>query len=265
MADEGADGYVDCVSAPFEPLADPPAADAAADRAADPGTQVRRQGGLALRLTAGAGLATLVAIPFLLLMLLVTSESERLERLDRSVADGLNSWAGDRPWAVVTLDVVEQVLAPWTFRVVVLVVALLLWQRGARRLATWAVVTMAIGGTLGVLVKGLVERARPTFPEPVATASWWSFPSGHALNSLLGAGVLLLLALPHLGRGGRATAWVAAAGIVLLTGFDRIALGVHFLSDVLAGWVVALAVLAGTTVTFGTTRRSKRATGPPRA
>ena len=239
-------GYAYRVSQPYEPVA---------DSSAEPATQVRRQGRLALRLTAGAGLAALVAIPFLLLMLLVTSESERLHRLDRSVADTMNTWSLSRPWAVDTLDALEQVLSPWTFRVVVLVAAVWVWRRGARRLATWAVVTMAVGGVLGVLVKGLVERARPTFDEPVATAGWYSFPSGHALNSLLGVGVLLLLALPHLSRRGRAAAWAAAVAVVVLTGFDRVGLGVHFLSDVLAGWLVALAVLAGTTVAFGTSRR----------
>ena len=262
MADDEAPGYAHRVSHPYEPLADPnpdpsanPASDPSADPAADPVTEVRRQGGLALRLAAGAGVAVLVATPFLFLVLLVTSESEELEGVDRSVADTANAWAVTRPWAVDTLDVLEQVLAPWTFRAVVLVAAVLVWRRGARRLAIWAVVTMAVGGALGVLAKAVVERARPTFAEPVATASWYSFPSGHALNSMLGAGVLLLLALPHLTRRGRIAAWATAVILVGLTGFDRIGLGVHFLSDVLAGWVVALAVLAGTTVAFGTSPR----------
>ena len=250
MAEDHGPGYVHRVSQPYEPVPD-----ASADPSTDPATEVRRQGGLALRLAAGAGLAALVATPFVFLMLLVTSESEELESVDRSVADAANAWAVTRPWAVDTLDVLEQVLAPWTFRAVVLVAAVLVWRRGARRLATWAVVTMAVGGTLGVVAKSLVERARPTFAEPVATASWYSFPSGHALNSMLGAGVLLLLALPHLRRRGRIAAWSTAIAVVALTGFDRIGLGVHFVSDVLAGWVVALAVLAGTTVAFGTRQR----------
>jgi membrane-associated phospholipid phosphatase len=251
MADNDGPGYAHPVSPPYEPVTDP-----STDPSTDPATEVRRQGGLALRLAGGAGLAALVATPFVFLMLLVTSESEELESVDRSVADAANAWAVTRPWAVDTLDVLEQVLAPWTFRAVVLVAAVLVWRRGARRLATWAVTTMAVGGTLGVVAKSLVERARPTFAEPVATASWYSFPSGHALNSMLGAGVLLLLALPHLRRRGRIAAWATATAVVALTGFDRIGLGVHFLSDVLAGWVVALAVLAGTTVAFGTSTRS---------
>ena len=124
----------------------------------------------------------------------------------------------------------------------VLVVAVWLWRRGAKRLAAWAVVTMVIGGVLGVVLKLLVERARPAFPEPVAHASGYSFPSGHALNSMLCVGVLILVFLPVLRPAGRVLAYAVGALVVLLTGFDRVALGVHFVSDVLAGWVVALAV-----------------------
>ena len=134
---------------------------------------------------------------------------------------------------------------------------------------------MAIGGVLGVVLKLLVDRARPTFPEPVAHASGYSFPSGHALNSALGVGVLLLVFLPVLTRVGRAVAYTLGAALVLLTGYDRVALGVHYVSDVVAGWAVALACLAGTAAGFEiwrreqgrrptTRRRGRRARGRPR-
>ena len=92
----------------------------------------------------------------------------------------------------------------------VLGVAIWLWRRGAQRLAVWAVVTMAVGGVLGVLLKLLVDRARPAFPEPVAHASGYSFPSGHALNSMLGVGVLLLVFLPVLRGTGRIVAYAGS-------------------------------------------------------
>ena len=149
-------------------------------------------------------------------------------------------------------------LSPNTFRVAVVVVAVALWRSGARRLAIWAVVTTAVGALLGVVLKQLVHRARPTFPDPVASAGSYSFPSGHALGSFLGCGILLLIALPLLGRTGRAWAWAAAAFLVLLTGFDRIALGVHFVSDVVGGWVAAGALLVGTTTAFGAWRGARR-------
>lgn len=211
--------------------------------------------GLASRLTLGAVAAFLVAVPFTLLVLLVLSEWEPLARLDRGVADDLNAVGRAHPTLVEVLDVFAVALSPWVFRIAVLGAAIWLWRQGARRLAGWALVTMVLGGLLSVVLKLLVARARPTFPEPVATASNYSFPSGHALNSMLCVGILILVFLPVLSRAGRVTAYAVGAALVLLTGYDRIALGVHYVSDVLAGWVVALACLAGTSAGFEIWRR----------
>jgi membrane-associated phospholipid phosphatase len=218
-----------------------------------PGAEPKR--GLLGRLGLGAAAAALVAVPFTLLLLLVESEWEPLEDLDRSVADSLNSTARGDGALVDALDAGAVLFEPWVFRIVVLAVAVWLWRRGAQRLAVWAVVTMAVGGILGVVLKVLVERARPVFPEPVAHSGGYSFPSGHALNSMLGVAVLILVFLPVLRPVGRLLAYLLGALVVLLTGFDRVALGVHFVSDVVAGWVVALAVLAGTVTGFEVWRR----------
>jgi undecaprenyl-diphosphatase len=137
------------------------------------------------------------------------------------------------------------------------VVAVWLWRRDARRLAIWAVTTMTIGGLLGALLKVVVSRARPAFEAPVAHSSGYSFPSGHAVNSFLCTGVLILVFLPVLSRAGRWLAYVLGAAIVLLTGFDRVALGVHYVSDVVAGWIVALACLVGTAGAFEIWRRDQ--------
>lgn len=203
------------------------------------------------RLALGAVLALFAAGAFVVLLGLVASEGS--QGVDRAVADDLHGWAATRPAIVGVLDVLVLVLGPWVFRAGVLVAAGPLWRRGERRLAAWAVTTMAAGGLLTSLVKLLVHRPRPTFAEPVATAGGYSFPSGHAVSSLLGCAVLLLLARPRLGRTGRALGWVLAVGVTLLTGFDRIGLGVHYVSDVVAGWLLALAVLGATTTAFGVT------------
>lgn len=220
--------------------------------AARPGTRAAQERRLSGRLLWGAGLASVVAAPALGLLLLVEGRYPRLEQLDRGVADSLNAWALQHDGVVAWLTFLQAALGPSTFRVLVLVAAVALWRAGSRRLAVWAVVTTVSGAVLGVLLKQLVQRARPAFPDPVAAAGSFSFPSGHAVGSFLGAAVLLLIALPVLRRAGRAAAWALAVGVVLVTGFDRIALGVHFVSDVLAGWFVAAAVLVGTTTAFGT-------------
>lgn len=149
----------------------------------------------------------------------------------------LHGWALQHPSVVSTLKVLQDVLSPNVFRAATLLVAVALWRAGSRKLAVWAVVSTAGGALLGVVLKQVVQRARPSFPDPVAMAGSYSFPSGHAMSSFLGVGVgvLLVIAVPGLGRTGRVVAWSVGVLLVLLTGFDRIALGVHYTSDVLAG------------------------------
>lgn len=203
----------------------------------------------------GAGAGVLVAIPFTLLLLLVESAWEPLENLDRRVADNLNQAAQGHTGRVHLLDVLAVVLDPWVFRVAVLLVAAWLWRRGATRLAMWATSTMVLGGVLGVVLKVLVARARPALPHPVAHASGYSFPSGHALNSFLCVGILILVFLPVLRPAGKVIVYLLGAAVVLLTGYDRVALGLHYVSDVLAGWGAALACIAGTATGFEIWRR----------
>jgi undecaprenyl-diphosphatase len=70
--------------------------------------------------------------------------------------------------------------------------------------------------------------------DPLAHASGKSFPSGHAMTSFVAFGVLIVLV--HGRR--QAIAAVAALVLVPLVGFSRLALGVHYLSDVLGAWLL---------------------------
>ncbi|MDQ1620572.1 MAG: hypothetical protein QOE19_3141 [Actinomycetota bacterium] len=211
--------------------------------------------GLAGRLALGGLGAALVAVPFTLLAVLVLDKWEPLARLDADVANSFHEFVRSHSWMVTTFKVLAIVFDPWVFRIVVVVSAIWLWRRNAKRLALWAVVTTAIGGLLGVVLKLVVTRTRPSFDDPVARASGYSFPSGHALNSFLCVAVLILVVLPALTRGGRVLAYTVGAAVVLLTGVDRVALGVHYVSDVVAGWIAALACIVGTAGAFEIWRR----------
>jgi undecaprenyl-diphosphatase len=116
---------------------------------------------------------------------------------------------------------------------------------------------MTLGGMLGALLKLLVGRDRPDLLEPVARATGFSFPSGHALNSALGAGVFLLVLLPFTGgRPGRRIAlWAVVVAVPLVTGLCRVGLGVHWTSDVMAGWLLGVAVVATTAAGYEAWRR----------
>ena len=94
-------------------------------------------------------------------------------------------------------------------------------------LAGWAA---ALIGTalLNTTLKAVVQRLRPQLPEPWITETGWSFPSGHAMGSLVAYGFLAyLLTQMSPAEFPRRTAVMVLATLVLLIGFSRIYLGVH--------------------------------------
>jgi undecaprenyl-diphosphatase len=136
------------------------------------------------------------------------------------------------------------------------VAAWLLWKRHAPRLALFVVVTVAGSALVNALVKLAVHRARPVLPDPVAHATGLSFPSGHAQSAIVAASVLLLVFRPR-----KKDAWgqtpfiVAAAVFVLAVGAARVGLGVHYVSDVLAGYVLGAAWVAAMVAAFNASQR----------
>lgn len=100
-------------------------------------------------------------------------------------------------------------------------------------------ITMLGVAVLDVALKYAFHRARPVaFFGP--TPSSYSFPSGHALGSLCFYGMLAaILAARARGRGAKFCIWMAAVFLVGMIGFSRIYLGVHYPSDVIAGYCAA--------------------------
>jgi len=210
---------------------------------------------LILRLALGLAALVVLGVPFLLLALLVRAKWSPLLDLDTSVAGHLHTVAVGHAWLVTALEVVSNVFDPITFRVVTTAAAAFLIWRGRRRLAVWILVTIWGAALLGLLLKTVVGRTRPDLVDAVATAPGRSFPSGHALTSTVGCVVLLLLVSPLLRRRWRALAIVVAVLVPLTVGFARIGLGVHFLSDVVAGELLGLGWVAVTAAAFEAWRR----------
>lgn len=206
---------------------------------------------LVLALVATFGLG----VPFVLLALLVRARWNPLIRLDTTVAGSLNAYALRNDWLVDPLEVVSHVFDPLVFRLIATGLAVWLLVAGRRRLALWTLVTTWGAALLGVGLKLVVGRARPDLVDAVSAAPGRSFPSGHALGSMVGCGVLLLLLGPLLSRAWRAVAWVAGGLVVPLVGFARVGLGVHYLTDVVAGWVLGIAWLTVTAAVFQAWRR----------
>lgn len=196
---------------------------------------------------------TAVALTVVFVALLVVA-ARPLNPLDERVTRELFEYTVADPGVTWLLVVWTELLGPWTWRVVVLVLAVWLWRRKRTGAALWAATTIVVGGLIGWLLKVIVDRERPVLPDPVAFAPGDAFPSGHALNVTLGAGILLLLAMPQLSAGGRAAAWAGAVFLIVSVAYTRVALGVHWVSDVLGGIVLGVALLAVSVAVFESRR-----------
>ncbi len=215
-----------------------------------------------LRLSLVAAALFLVAVPFGWLLNQVARKGS-LVRSDTAAARRLNDWASDTPAFVDVLKVVTFFGAPLWCYLLVVPTALLLWKRHLPRLAVFLLATTAGGGLLNTALKLAVNRPRPSVLDPVATAHGRSFPSGHAMASTIVYGALLLVILPSVRPERRRLAVAGSVFMVLMVGFSRLALGVHYLSDVVAGYVLGCAWLAASTAAFSIWR-VERIQGPNR-
>lgn len=107
------------------------------------------------------------------------------------------------------------------------------------RLSVFVIAAVSTGAIVSTLLKSIFDRPRPDLVSHLVDVNTTSFPSGHAMNSAvvyltLGA----LLARTHLERKTRIYILMIAVALTLTIGFSRIYLGVHWPSDVIAGWAV---------------------------
>lgn len=133
--------------------------------------------------------------------------------------------------------------AEWIGVVLFFVALFFVWKRWWPSLVT-LIVAVPGGMLLNELVKILVHRPRPFVAGQFVDWSGYSFASGHTIGATLLYGQLALFVVPAIrGRRWRALTIFSAVLIVLLVGFGRIALGAHYLTDVLAGIVLGIAWL----------------------
>lgn len=121
------------------------------------------------------------------------------------------------------------------------------WLVQRRRLLD-AIVLGVGAGTVGLLTIGLKQafrRSRPPFVDPSSVPHSFSFPSGHASGAFTVYVLLAFLLTTGLQRRVRIGTVGCALGIAVIVGATRVLLPVHYLTDVIAGASLGLAVAAG--------------------
>ncbi|MER6027205.1 phosphatase PAP2 family protein [Streptomyces sp. NPDC001851] len=175
-----------------------------------------------------------------LLSVLVVVHWRPLLGLDGDISRTTHRWAvRDHVLTHVFRVLTDWVWDPLTMRLVGAVAAVwLVCRYAAWWTALWLAATVAVAGIVQQTVKDAVGRPRPVWPDPVDSAHYAAFPSGHAMTATVVCGLLLwLLRRFGAGRGRWRTAVAAAVVSVAGVGVTRVWLGVHWPSDVLGGWL----------------------------
>jgi YegS/Rv2252/BmrU family lipid kinase len=180
---------------------------------------------------------------FLLLALLVHLQRAPLAGFDdwgRHAA----AWASGSPALLKVLRAIEIAFGTIGMTVWTLLLAVPLVVRGHRRAAAFTVGVMISVSLLTTGIKLLYGRPRPPWQYEVAELGTKSFPSGHASSSAAYAGVLIVLAMMFIRRSAlRRAVYVGAVTMSFLVGLDRVLLGRHYPTDVLAGWLLGACVV----------------------
>ena len=194
-----------------------------------------------------ARLAAALAVCCALLLAVVVLRWRPLLVLDGDISITTHRWAvSDHGVTHAFRVLTDWVWDPLTMRLVCAAAAVWLgWRRAAWWTALWLAVAVALATILQQGVKTAVGRPRPAWPDPVDSAHYAAFPSGHAMTATVVCGLLLWLL--HRRGAGRAlwrTAVAVAAVSVAGAGLTRVWLGVHWPSDVLGGWLLGALVVA---------------------
>ena len=198
---------------------------------------------LGLHLTVGLLVAGLGVWAFSALLDAVL-DNEMLVRWDIAA----DAWihAHVTPAGLTIFDVLTQLGSPASMVALGVIVAFVLFRQHRRTVLIAWIAAFAGGEILNTIIKNLVHRTRPVYGAAYLKGHSYSFPSGHAMGSIIGIGMLLyVLGLYwHPGRAVRVTTMLLGIVVVVLIGVSRIYLGVHYPSDVLGGWAAGGAWMA---------------------
>jgi undecaprenyl-diphosphatase len=195
---------------------------------------------LGLTITVGLAVGLLLSLGVIALFAKIVEDVVESESrwFDETVLfwinDNLPSWLYE-PMLFVTALGYYWVVLP------LLAVAVYVFYRQRRQISAALLIVATVGSVVvSTTLKDVLQRTRPELFDSGYTASGYSFPSGHATIAVGFYGTLTLLVAWRLRGFWRWTTAAAGTILVILIGFSRLYLGVHYPTDVLAGFLAAL-------------------------
>lgn len=185
--------------------------------------------------------SAITAIPFILICLTAMIDVDFLTVIDQSIGQHLYQW-GPAPFTTFvqsfTLIGNAQGIIPLT-----LIIAGIFYYISRKwQVLLWIVFTILVGaGPVVALIKNIIQRARPSYVPHLVDQGGYSFPSGHATGAVLAWGTLAFLTWYYFkDKYPKMMPYLIGFTIFMVVAISasRLYLGVHYLSDIIAGWSI---------------------------
>jgi YegS/Rv2252/BmrU family lipid kinase len=190
------------------------------------------------------GWSALCLALFAVLAVLVKTGWSPLQELDTDLGTGPESFTRAHDVVYQCWHYLGQLTTTLPMAIATAVTAIALEAKRHRRAAIWTVGVMLSVGVTTALLKQFIGRERPVWEDPIQVLTSFSFPSGHSSGIVGAAGVAIVLSQMLVRRRGlRRLVLGLALVLVVLVGADRLFLGVHNVSDIVAGYLLGAGVV----------------------
>lgn len=198
-------------------------------------------------MTSIAALAAALAVSTFVIWAFAELADGVMEGESRAFDRSVLRWIGESSpeWLYGPMRVITALGYYWVWLPLMVLSAVGLYLKGLKLSAVLLAVASSGGIVLTMFLKSVFQRARPELLDSGYTASFYSFPSGHATVAVGFYGMLTVLLAIRLRGWKRWTVALAGTALVLLIGFSRLYLGVHYPTDVLAGYLATPLWLIG--------------------
>lgn len=185
----------------------------------------------------------LASLPFLIFAIVSSVNEQFLLQFDLPVSLGVASLRQEP--LTSAMKGITNLMNPLPFTILVIVTMAILFFRGHKIKSLSFGIFIFVGSVLIMMVfKNIFQRPRPEVVHALINQGNFSFPSGHAINSTLFFGSIMWSSQRWLkNKTARHWLYIIGTALILVIGFSRIYLGVHYLSDILAGYSLATAYL----------------------